>query len=113
VIEDRPAGAGVRGMSCVGHYPAEDAAPMVKALESRWGASRPGPETYPASRAWAFRMAGGVRSDAPIADGAGGPATAAALAALHPGEALVYGQVFQNASLGDVASLVSVRRRGA
>lgn len=112
VISDRQASpVPIADLQCVGHYAADDPAPMVQAIERRWGPSRDGPPRLPASRAWAFRYSGGALTPAPIAEGAGGPATAAALAGLGEGEALVYAQVSYNAPTHDIASLVSVRRR--
>jgi hypothetical protein len=100
---------GTDGLSCVGHYPADGDAPMVAAIEQRWGPSQAGPASLGAGRAWAFRMHDGVLAPIPISMGAGGPATAAALASLRPNEALVYAQVFYNRPYHDVASLTSVR----
>ena len=111
VLVDR----GRPGLTCVGHYPAGVAdgdAPMVGAIERRWGPSRAGPARSPGSRAWAFRIRNGAVAPADVSEGAGGPATAAALAALRPGEALVYAEVSYNAYIHDVASVVSVRRAG-
>jgi hypothetical protein len=112
VFADRHrAGQAVPDILCVGHYPALGDGPMVAAMEHHWGASQGGSAIYPGSQSWTFRMRNAVLT--PGGDGGGGPATAAALASLGPGEALVYAQVFYNANQHDVASLVSVRRRGA
>lgn len=97
-------------LSCVSHYVAGDAAPMVAAFEQRWGASRPGPR---GGRVWSFRRsAAGALAAAPIREGAGAETLAAALSALQPGDALVYAQVTYTAGRHDVAALVTVRRQG-
>ncbi len=116
VIGDRRLGEGrlrrtaVSQIICVGHYPADEAIPMVQAIERRWGPSREGPRDRPASREWAYRMKNGVLAAAPLSEALGRTAAASSPA---PGEALVYAQVFYNPSLHDVASLVSIRRPAA
>jgi hypothetical protein len=97
-------------ITCVGHYPAEAAGPMVQAMERRWGASHDGPSSLVGSRAWTFRMANGALSPVSASGATDGPVTQVVLASLRPGEALVYFQVFYNPMLHDVASLVSVWR---
>lgn len=97
-------------MTCVGHYPAEGAGPMIQAMERRWGASHDGPVSPAGSRAWTFRMAGGALTTVSTSGATDGPVQAAELASLGPGEALVYFQVSYNPLLRDVASLVSVWR---
>jgi hypothetical protein len=97
-------------MTCVGHYPADGAGPMVQAMERRWGASHDGPPSLAGSRAWTFRMANGALTPVSSSGATDGPVTRAVLASLRPGEALVYLQVFYSAPLHDVASLVSVWR---
>jgi hypothetical protein len=99
--------------TCVGHFPAADDAAMLEAMEKRWGASGEGPDIVPKSRAWTFVMKDGALTPAAAASGSGGPPTAAALAALQPGEALVYLQVAYNPVLHDVASLAAVSRPAA
>jgi hypothetical protein len=105
VISDRKPGQPTAALSCFGHYPAGGYQPMVEAIERRWGPSQAGPSTYPSSRAWAFRMTNGAFARLQM-----GAPTAAALAQLRPGEALVHAQVFYNAPYHDVASAVSVSR---
>jgi hypothetical protein len=97
-------------ITCVGHYPAEGAGPMVQAMERHWGAGHDGPLSLAGSRAWTFRMANGALNTVSASGATDGPVTSAVLASLRPGEALVYFQVFYNPMLHDVASLVSVWR---
>jgi hypothetical protein len=101
----------IASLECVGHYAADDAKPMVRAIEARWGPSREGPARTPGSRSWSFLYKGGVLTPLPIAASSGGPATAAALAGLGPGEALVSADVSYNAAYHDVASGFSIRWR--
>jgi hypothetical protein len=96
-------------LTCVGHYPALTAAPMQAAMEARWGPGRPGQTTYPGSTAWEFRLRPGAP---PTLVGVSLP-SAADVAALAPGEAIAYGQVYYNAAQRDVASLMAVYRRPA
>jgi hypothetical protein len=111
VIDDRKwIGRSLHDLLCVGHYSAADATAMVDAMTQRWGPSQPGrPDISSGARAWAFRRANGALQPTPVSDGAGGPPTAAAIASLRDGEAIVYMEVFYNASLHDVASLVSIQ----
>jgi hypothetical protein len=97
-------------ITCVGHYPAEGADPMVRAMERRWGASHDGPSSLAGSHAWTFRMTNGALSSVSSSGAADGPVTHAVLASLRPGEALVYLQVSYSPMIHDVASLVSVWR---
>ena len=97
-------------LTCVGHYAADRAKPMLSAMEGQWGASGLGPAMYRESRAWSFTMRNGALASLPPNVGGGGPATAAALASLRPGQALVYAQVYANRPYRDVASLLSVWR---
>jgi hypothetical protein len=97
-------------VTCVGHYPADGAAPMVQAIERRWGASHDGPLSLAGSRAWTFRMENGALTAVSTSGATDGPVQAAMLAALRPGEALVYAQVSYNPLLQDVASVISVWR---
>jgi hypothetical protein len=110
ISDQRWQGTATFQMTCVGHYPADGALPMIEAIERRWGASQPGPSTLPNSRAWAFRMVNGTLTPTPASLGFGGPATAAALGGLRAGEAFIFVQVYYNPALHDVASLVSIRR---
>jgi hypothetical protein len=93
-------------LTCVGHYPAQTAAPMVTAIARRWGPGRAGAGPYAGALVWTFR----------VKDGAVTPVTATGgLSAddappLAPGEAHAYVQVFYNPALGDVASLIAVSR---
>ncbi len=108
VIGDDPWGgrAGARQITCVGHYPAATAAPMVAAIARRWGPGRDGAGPYPGARVWTFKVKAGVLT--PLASTRNiSPAEAALLA---PDEAHVFVQVFYNPSLGDVASLIAVSR---
>ena len=95
-------------LTCVGHYPAESSDAARQAMERRWGPSQPGSQTYPGSRSWSFRLRPGATDLEPAA---GGLPQTPAIAALAPGEALIYGQVYYNGPLHDVASLVAVYRR--
>jgi len=97
-------------LTCVGHYSADGAAPMVQAIERRWGASHDGPVSLAGSRAWTFRMENGALTPVSTSGATEGPVQAAMLAALRPGEALVYAQVFYSPMTHDVASVVSVWR---
>jgi hypothetical protein len=97
-------------ITCVGHYAAEGAGPMIQAMERRWGASHDGPIGLAGSRAWTFRMVGGALTTVSTSDATDGPVQAAVLASLRPGEALVYFQVSYNPLLHDVASVASVWR---
>ena len=107
VLSDLRSG-GAQVLSCVAHYGAGDAAAMREVLERRWG---PGEVAdLPDSRQWTFRLAHGALTPVP---GVRGRIDPGALAALRPGEALVYAQVSYNAQTRDVASLVSVWRRAA
>ena len=108
VIADRPWGgvAGARQLSCVGHYPAETAAPMAAALARRWGPARDGVGPYPGARVWTFRISANAITPDSTTRGIS-PAEAARLA---PGEAHVFVQVFYSPALRDVASLIAVSR---
>jgi hypothetical protein len=97
-------------VTCVGHYQADGAAPMVQAIERRWGASHDGPLSLVGSRAWTFRMENGVLTPVSTSGATDGPVQAAMLNALRPGQALVYAQVFYSPLLHDVASIISVWR---
>jgi hypothetical protein len=111
VVADRPwPGRPIAQLTCVGHYGAADAAPMLQALERRWGKSQPGPSNVPGARAWAYRLAKGALSPIAAEEGPVGPTSAAAAGALGSGEAIVYAQVSYSAALKDVASLIVVRR---
>jgi len=102
-------GTAVYQLTCVGHYPALTAAPMQATMERRWGPGRPGATAYPGAIAWEFRLRPGAPPE-PV--GVSLP-SAADVAALAPGEAIAYGQVYYNASQQDVASLMAVYRRPA
>jgi hypothetical protein len=108
VIGDHPRGkvADTRRLTCVGHYPAETAAPMVAAIGRRWGAARLGAGPYPGALVWTFRVRAGAITPV-VATGGLSPDDAAILA---PDEAHAYVQVFYNPALGDVASLIAVSR---
>ena len=110
VIADRPWGgvAGARRLTCVGHYPAQTAAPMVAAIARRWGPGRDGVGPYRGAQVWTFRMKGDALTPASATRDMA-PAEAARLA---PDEAQVFVQVINNAALGDVASLIAVSRPG-
>ncbi|HXQ17747.1 MAG TPA: hypothetical protein VN814_24275 [Caulobacteraceae bacterium] len=97
-------------LTCVGHYQADGAAPMVQAIERRWGASHDGPPSLAGSRAWTFRMENGAFTTVSTSGATDGPVQAAMLTALRPGEALVYLQVFYSPMMHDVASVISVWR---
>jgi hypothetical protein len=97
-------------LTCVGHYPAEGAGPMIQAMERRWGPSHDGPLSLAGSRAWTFRMANGALTTISTSGVTDGPIQAAALASLRPGEALVYFQVSYTPLLHDVAAVSSVWR---
>jgi hypothetical protein len=97
-------------ITCVGHYPAEGAGPMIQAMERRWGASHGGPVSLAGSRAWTFRMAGAALTTVSTSGATDGPVQAAEIASLGPGEALVYFQVSYNPLLHDVASVASAWR---
>ena len=108
VIGDVPRGkvASARRLTCVGHYPAETAAPMVAAIARRWGPGRLDPGPYPGALVWTFQVRpGGIT---PTARTGGISPDAAAM--LAPGEADACVQVFYNAAIGDVASLIAVNR---
>ncbi len=109
VIGDKPwgKGAGAQRITCVGHYPAETAAPMVAAIAKRWGPGRDGVGPYPGAQVWAFTAKAGVLT--PLASTRG--LSSAEAARLEPDEAHVFVQVFYNRPLGDVASLIAVSRR--
>jgi hypothetical protein len=108
VLGDKPWGQapGAQQITCVGHYPAETAAPMTAAIARRWGPGRDGAGPYPGAQVWTFREKAGVLT--PIASTANMSPAAAAL--LAPDEAHVFIQVFYNRPLGDVASLIAVSR---
>jgi hypothetical protein len=108
VIGDKPWGhvTGAQQLACVGHYPAETAAPMLAAIARHWGPARDGDGPYPGARVWTFQVKSGVMT--PLTS-TRGPAPAEA-ARLAPDEARVFVQVFYNPTLGDVASLISVSR---
>ena len=108
VIGDRPRGeaASARRLTCVGHYPAETAAPMAAAVARRWGPGRVGAGPYRGALVWTFRVKDGAVTPI-VATGGLSPDDAAMLA---PGEAHAYVQVFYNPALGDVASLIAVSR---
>jgi len=108
VIGDKPWGnvAGARQITCVGHYPAETAAPMVAAIAKRWGPGRDGAGPYAGAQVWTFRAKAGVLTPAASTRGVA-PAEAAHFA---PDEAHVFIQVIYNKPLGDVASLIAVSR---
>jgi hypothetical protein len=96
-------------LTCVGHYPALTAARMQAAMEARWGPGRPGATAYPGAIAWEFRLRPGA-PPTPLDVSLPRPAD---VAALEPGEAIAYGQVYYNAAQTDVASLMAVYRRPA
>lgn len=94
-----------RRLTCVGHYPAETAAPMVAAIARRWGPGRPG-GPYAGAQVWSFR----IKDGAITPDLTSGGLTADGAPPLAPGERRAYLQVFYNPALGDVASLIAVSR---
>jgi hypothetical protein len=106
VIADRPSGevAGPQRLTCVGHYPAKSAAPMVAAIARRWGPGRDGAGPYRGVQVWTFRMNAGAVTPTSSS------LSRAEAARLAPGEAQVFVQVIHNAALGDVASLIAVSR---
>jgi hypothetical protein len=105
VIGDRPRG-GAQRLTCVGHYPAETAAPMVAAIARRWGPARDASGPYPGAQVWTFQVKAGAIT--PVVSTSGlSPDDAATLG---PGEARVFVQVYDNRALGDVASLIAVSR---
>ena len=108
VLAERPWGgvAGAQQLTCVGHYPAQSAAPMIAAIARRWGAPRESQNPYPGALVWSFHTNAGAVTPTSSSEGLS-PARAAAL---PPREADVYVQVFYNAALGDVASLIAVSR---
>jgi hypothetical protein len=108
VIDDRPWGgvAGAQRLTCVGHYPAKSAAPMVAAIARRWGPARDGNGPYRGAQVWTFRM----KADALTPTSATLNMAPAEAARLAPGEAQVFVQVINNAALGDLASLIAVSR---
>jgi hypothetical protein len=107
VIGERPWG-GVRAqqLSCVGHYPAENDAPMVAAIARRWGPGREGVGPYPGALTWSFRVKAGAITPVAVTRGISPSETAV----LAPDEAHVFVQVFYNRALGDVASAIAVSR---
>ncbi len=108
VIANRPWGgiAGAEQLTCVGHYPARTAAPMVAAIARRWGPGRDGFGPYRGAQVWTFREKAGAVTPVTATRGVS-PAETALLA---PDEARVFVQVFYNPALGDVASLIAVSR---
>ena len=108
VISDRSQGEVARAqrLTCVGHYPAESAAPMVAAIARRWGPGRVGAGPYPGAQIWTFQTKDGAITPVVAAGGLSADDTAL----LAPGEAHAYVQVVYNPTLGDVASLIAVSR---
>lgn len=94
-----------RRLTCVGHYPADTAAPMAAAIARRWGPGRAG-GPYRGAQVWTFRVNDGAVTPVAATNGLA-PDDAARLG---PGEAHAYVQVFYNPALGDVASLIAVSR---
>jgi hypothetical protein len=108
VIGDKRWGGvtGAQQITCVGHYPARTALPMMAAIARRWGPGRDGAGPYLGARIWTFSMKSGALTPVSMDRGIS-PAETALLA---PDEARVFVQVSYNASLGDVASLIGVSR---
>ena len=105
---DRPGGkvAGAQQLTCVGHYPARTAAPMVAAITRRWGPGRDGVGPYRGAQVWSFQVKANVIT--PVSATRGMSPTEATF--LAPDEARVSVQVIYNPALGDVASLIAVSR---
>jgi hypothetical protein len=108
VLETQRLVGGASEVTCVAHYGAGDHAIMRDTLERHWGPG--GAADRPESRQWTFRLAGGALTPIPGAPGRMSPTD---LAALRPGEALVYAQVAYNPQIHDVASLISIWRVAA
>ncbi|HEV2362743.1 MAG TPA: hypothetical protein VGS12_00950 [Caulobacteraceae bacterium] len=108
VIGERPWGevAGARRLTCVGHYPAQTAAPMAAAIARRWGAGRDGVGPYQGAQVWTFQVRKGAIT--PLSSTRGTSPAEAAL--LRPEDLDVAIQVSYNRALGDVASMIAVSR---
>jgi hypothetical protein len=107
VTAERPwGGAGAQQISCVGHYSADGADPMVAAVTRRWGPPRDSDSPYPRARIWTFRMSAGTVTQT-AATGGISPDEASRL---PPGDADVFVRVFYNPTIGDVASVIAVSR---
>lgn len=108
VIEERPwAGTpAARRLTCVGHYTAGTAGPMIDAISRRWGPGEAGTGPYRNATVWRLRVSAGRPIPTP---GAPLPSPAAA-AGLARGEADVIVQISRNPGLNDVASVLAVSR---